>query len=104
MAQAIPEGQDSTPASTVGQRVKHSEPKSERSRRHKTSKASSRKGDECQACSITVSKTDSAFECNFRKRWVHCRCDKEVPKAYYEFMRNNSCRGFSTFAHFVALA
>ncbi|VDQ00045.1 unnamed protein product [Trichobilharzia regenti] len=81
-AQAIPGGQDTTPASSEGQCVKHSKLKRKRSRRHKTSKASSRKGDECQAFNIIVSKTDSAFECDFRKRWVRCRCDKEVSKAY----------------------
>ncbi|VDQ11490.1 unnamed protein product [Trichobilharzia regenti] len=89
--QAIPGGQETTPAPTECQCVKHSKPKRKRSRRHKTSKASSRKGEECQACSIIVSRTDSAFESNFRKRWVHCRCDNEVPKAYYKFMRNNPC-------------
>ncbi|VDQ01918.1 unnamed protein product [Trichobilharzia regenti] len=89
-AQAIPGGQDTTPASTEGQCVKHGKPKRKRSRRHKTSKASSRKGDECQKCSTMVFKTDSAFECNFCKRWVSCRCNKELPKAYYEFISNNT--------------
>ncbi|VDQ13847.1 unnamed protein product [Trichobilharzia regenti] len=50
---AIPQGKDSSPASTVGQCVKHSKPKRKCSRTHKTSKASSRKGDECRACRIT---------------------------------------------------
>ncbi|VDQ04613.1 unnamed protein product [Trichobilharzia regenti] len=76
--QAIPEGQDSTPASTVGQCVKHSKPKRKRSRRHKTSKASSRKEDECQACSTTVSKTDLAFNAIF----ANDGCTAVVTKRY----------------------
>ena len=64
------------------------------SRRNKVLKTSKCKLDDCQICSSTVRKSHSAFECNFCERWVHCGCDKEVPKPYYEFMRNNPCSWF----------
>ncbi|CAH8850559.1 unnamed protein product [Trichobilharzia szidati] len=82
-AEAVPGGHDTTPVAIGSQCATHSKTKKKHSRRHKTSEASSGKGDDCQACSVIVSKTDSAYECNFRERLVHCRCDNGAPKPYY---------------------
>nr|CAH8841988.1 unnamed protein product [Trichobilharzia regenti] len=68
--------------------------KKKRSRRRKTTRTLPKKADDCKVCASVVEQADSAFECNFCKRWVHCRCDIGVPKAYYDFMRKNPCQWF----------
>ncbi|VDP96070.1 unnamed protein product [Trichobilharzia regenti] len=61
--------------------------KKKRSRRRKTTKVLPKKADGCKVCASVIEQADSAFECNFCKRWVHCRCNNVVPKVYYDFMR-----------------
>nr|CAH8843095.1 unnamed protein product [Trichobilharzia regenti] len=68
--------------------------KKKRSRRRKTTRTLPKKTDDCKVCASVVEQADSAFECNFCNRWVHCRCDSGVPKAYYDFMRKNPCQWF----------
>nr|CAH8828415.1 unnamed protein product [Trichobilharzia regenti] len=68
--------------------------KKKRSRRRKTTRTLPKKADDCKVCASVVEQADTAFECNFCKRWVHCRSDNGVPKAYYDFMRKNPCQWF----------
>ncbi|VDQ12126.1 unnamed protein product [Trichobilharzia regenti] len=49
---------DTTPVSNGSYSATYSKTEKKRTRLHKTSKVSSRKGDKCQACGVVVSKTD----------------------------------------------